>query len=136
MVFANFLATLIFNNLFIFRHNIPTARYRNFTDYEEAIAYVKGIDYKVVVKASGIAAGKGVILPETTEEALEAVKEVMLDKAFGDAGAEVVIEECLEGKGCFTSGFFLLSLYHESTLLEDNTPFSIKACFLKKIEGD
>lgn len=62
---------------------------------------MKGIDYKVVVKASGIAAGKGVILPETTEEALEAVKEVMLDKAFGDAGAEVVIEECLEGRRCF-----------------------------------
>ncbi len=79
------------------RHRIPTAEYRNFTDYESARQYVKSISYRVVIKASGLAAGKGVIISETLEETLEALKDIMLDRKFGDAGAEVVIEEFLEG---------------------------------------
>ncbi|KAE8448661.1 hypothetical protein EG329_009086 [Mollisiaceae sp. DMI_Dod_QoI] len=86
-----------FSKDFMARHGVPTAEYRNFTDYEAARQYVKSISHRVVIKASGLAAGKGVIVPETLEETLEALKEIMLDRKFGDAGAEVVVEEFLEG---------------------------------------
>jgi phosphoribosylamine--glycine ligase/phosphoribosylformylglycinamidine cyclo-ligase len=86
-----------FSKDFMARHGIPTAEYQNFTDYESAKEYVKSISRKVVIKASGLAAGKGVVLPETPEETLEALKNIMLDRKFGAAGAEVVIEEFLEG---------------------------------------
>jgi phosphoribosylamine--glycine ligase/phosphoribosylformylglycinamidine cyclo-ligase len=79
------------------RYSIPTAEYRNFTDFKSAYQYIKSISHKVVLKASGLAAGKGVIIPETKEETLSALKEIMLDRKFGDAGDEVVIEEFLEG---------------------------------------
>jgi phosphoribosylamine--glycine ligase/phosphoribosylformylglycinamidine cyclo-ligase len=84
---------------FMQRHNIPTAAFRNFTleQYEQAVAYINSVTTKVVIKASGLAAGKGVLMPETKEEALDALKSVMVDKEFGSAGDEVVIEECLEG---------------------------------------
>jgi len=80
------------------RHSIPTAEYRTFTDYDAAKQYVKSISHKVVIKASGLAAGKGVFLPETRDETIQALKEIMLDRKFGDAGGEVVIEEFLEGE--------------------------------------
>jgi phosphoribosylamine-glycine ligase len=64
-------------------------RYKNFTDCAAAQAHIKAIDYPVVVKASGLAAGKGVILPTTQAEALAAVEAVMVKREFGDAGAEV-----------------------------------------------
>jgi len=87
---------------FMTRHRIPTADYANFTDFKEAVAYLKeksgSSDPLPVIKASGLAAGKGVILPETLEEAETALSEIMLDKRFGDAGNEVVIEECLSGR--------------------------------------
>ncbi|KAI9674051.1 MAG: hypothetical protein M1829_003894 [Trizodia sp. TS-e1964] len=83
---------------FMARHGIPTAKYRNFTDFGSAKAYLESISHRVVIKASGLAAGKGVILPETPEEALEALKDIMLNRKFGVAGAEVVIEEYLEGE--------------------------------------
>ncbi|KAF2665963.1 phosphoribosylamine--glycine ligase [Microthyrium microscopicum] len=86
-----------FSKDFMKKYNIPTARYENFDDYEAARKYLDSIDHNVVVKASGLAAGKGVIIPANKEEAHKAIKEVMLDKAFGDAGNEVVIEEFLEG---------------------------------------
>jgi phosphoribosylamine--glycine ligase/phosphoribosylformylglycinamidine cyclo-ligase len=86
-----------FSKDFMARHRIPTAEYLNFTDYESAREYVKSISNRVVIKASGLAAGKGVVLPETLEETLESVKDIMLDRKFGEAGAEVVIEEFLEG---------------------------------------
>lgn len=86
-----------FSKDFMKKCNIPTASYENFTDYEKAKAYVSNAKTRLVIKASGIAAGKGVLIPETTEEALEAIKEIMVDKAFGDAGDEVVVEEYLEG---------------------------------------
>lgn len=86
-----------FSKDFMKKCDIPTASYENFTDYEKAKAYVLSAKTRLVIKASGIAAGKGVLIPETTEEALDAIKEIMVDRAFGDAGNEVVIEEYLEG---------------------------------------
>ncbi|KAI5969927.1 hypothetical protein CANMA_000967 [Candida margitis] len=82
---------------FMERHQIPTARFKNFTNVEEAKKYIEEIDYKLVLKADGIAAGKGVLIPETKEEALRGLNEIMVDKNFGDAGNEIVIEEYLEG---------------------------------------
>lgn len=86
-----------FSKDFMKKHNIPTAAYENFSDYEKASAYLKSVKHNVVIKATGLAAGKGVIIPETQEEAQQALKEIMLDKQFGSAGDEVVIEEFLTG---------------------------------------
>ncbi|HVN52891.1 MAG TPA: phosphoribosylamine--glycine ligase [Anaerolineaceae bacterium] len=83
---------------FMQRHGIPTARYAVFTSHEEAARYLEGIDYPVVIKASGLAAGKGVILPESREEACRVLAEFMVAKSLGAAGQEVVIEERLEGE--------------------------------------
>lgn len=75
-----------FSKDFMRRHNIPTAEYRNFTVYEEAKAYLEKVNHNVVIKASGLAAGKGVIIPTSKEEALAALKEMMVNKEFGAAG--------------------------------------------------
>ncbi len=83
---------------FLERHNIPTAGYENFTDIDAALAHVESCAIPVVVKADGLAAGKGVILAHTREEAVAAVNLVMDDKAFGDAGDVCVIEDFLEGE--------------------------------------
>lgn len=80
------------------RWNIPTAAYENFSTYESAKQYLDSISHNVVIKASGLAAGKGVIIPTTKEEAHAALKDIMLDREFGAAGDEVVIEEFLEGQ--------------------------------------
>ena len=86
-----------FSKDFMKRHNIPTAAYENFSEYESAKKYLDSINHNVVLKASGLAAGKGVIIPQSKEEAQVALKEIMLDKEFGAAGDEIVIEEFLEG---------------------------------------
>lgn len=83
---------------FMIRHNIPTATYRSFSDYEAAKNFLEEVPYKVVIKASGLAGGKGVILPSSTGETQIALKNIMKDKEFGSAGDEVVIEEYLEGE--------------------------------------
>lgn len=83
---------------FMARHNIPTARYKNFSDYEKAKEHLDNVPYNVVIKATGIAGGKGVILPSSKNEAHDALKGIMKDKVFGSAGDEVVIEEYLEGQ--------------------------------------
>lgn len=83
---------------FMARHNIPTAQYQNFSDYEKAKEHLDRVPYDVVIKATGIAGGKGVILPSTTKEAQDALKDIMEDKVFGSAGDEVVIEEYLMGQ--------------------------------------
>lgn len=75
-----------FSKDFMARHNIPTAEYRNFTSYEEATKYIASITHNVVIKASGLAAGKGVIIPTSKEEAHAALKEIMADRIFGEAG--------------------------------------------------
>lgn len=87
-----------FSKDFMKRHAIPTAAYENFSDPDKALAYIDSISHNVVVKATGMAAGKGVIIPETKEEARAAVREIMVDRAFGDAGDEIVIEEFLDGQ--------------------------------------
>lgn len=87
-----------FSKDFLAKHNIPTAAYDVFTDIEPAIAYIEKMGAPIVVKADGLAAGKGVILAETNEEAIEAVKDMLAGNKFGDAGARVVIEEFLVGE--------------------------------------
>ena len=86
-----------FSKDFMKRQNIPTAAYENFSSYDAAKSYLDTITHNVVIKASGLAAGKGVIIPQSKEEAHAALKDIMLDKEFGAAGDEVVIEEFLEG---------------------------------------
>jgi phosphoribosylamine---glycine ligase len=83
---------------FMMRHQIPTARYAAFDQVEEAIRYLESVDHPVVIKASGLAAGKGVILPETMDEANTALKAIFVEKVFGEAGNQVVIEERLVGQ--------------------------------------
>lgn len=87
-----------FTKDFLARHNIPTAAYGNFTQVDEAVAYIKQQGAPIVVKADGLAAGKGVILAQTEEEAIAAVNDMLSGNAFGDAGARVVIEEFLLGE--------------------------------------
>jgi len=82
---------------FMKRHNIPTAKSKTFTDFDEAVRHLRQIATVPVIKASGLAAGKGVVLPSTMEEAAISLQEMMLDKRFGDAGNEVVIEQHLFG---------------------------------------
>ena len=80
------------------KYNIPTAAYENFTDPEEAIKYLETAKMPIVLKADGLALGKGVLICNTLEEAKEGVKTLMLDKQFGDAGNEIVIEELMTGR--------------------------------------
>ncbi|MGE5702694.1 MAG: phosphoribosylamine--glycine ligase [Clostridia bacterium] len=80
------------------RHNIPTAAYESFTEYEAALAYLRQQGAPIVIKADGLAAGKGVVVAETLEEAEQALAQIMKDEVFGSAGARVVIEECLRGE--------------------------------------
>jgi len=87
-----------FSKDFLARHGIPTAAYGNFPDLDEAIAYVKAQGAPIVVKADGLAAGKGVIVAQTEEEAIQAVKDMLEANRFGDAGHRVVIEEFLQGE--------------------------------------
>lgn len=99
---------------FMARYNIPTARYATFTSFDEAKNHVESVDYQVVLKASGLALGKGVLLPTTKEEAIQGLREIMVTKAFGDAGSEVVIEEFLQGQElsvlAFCDGYTALPL--------------------------
>lgn len=94
---ADFEGSKIVSKNFMAKHDIPTARYASFSDYEEAKKYLDQVDYNVVLKADGIAAGKGVLIPTTREEAQDALKIIMVEKQFGSAGDAVVIEEFLEG---------------------------------------
>ena len=87
-----------FSKQFMQRHNIPTARFAVFSKLAEAQEYIAGLDYPFVVKASGLAAGKGVILPDTKEEALTALNEMLIQQKFGQAGEQVIIEERLQGQ--------------------------------------
>lgn len=87
-----------FTKDFLARHNIPTAAYSNFTDLDEALAYLKQQGAPIVIKADGLAAGKGVIVAMTLEEAEAAVRDMLAGNAFGEAGHRVVIEEYLEGE--------------------------------------
>lgn len=80
------------------KYDIPTAAYETFTNYEEAVAYIQKVGAPIVIKADGLAAGKGVTVAMTLEEALQAVKEMLQDVKFGEASKKVVIEEFLDGQ--------------------------------------
>ncbi|MFA7553947.1 MAG: phosphoribosylamine--glycine ligase [Spongiibacteraceae bacterium] len=87
-----------FTKDFLARHNIPSAAYQTFTEVEPALAYIKAQGAPIVVKADGLAAGKGVIVAMTETEAENAVKDMLAGNAFGEAGHRVVVEEFLEGE--------------------------------------
>ncbi|WP_298444293.1 phosphoribosylamine--glycine ligase [uncultured Ferrimonas sp.] len=87
-----------FTKDFLARHHIPTGAYQNFTEIDPALAYVRQMGAPIVVKADGLAAGKGVIVAMTLAEAEAAIKDMLAGNAFGDAGHRVVIEEFLEGE--------------------------------------
>ncbi|MDI6782873.1 MAG: phosphoribosylamine--glycine ligase [bacterium] len=83
---------------FMTRHNLPTAKYKVFNNLDEAVKYVSTIPMPTVVKADGLAAGKGVLICKTQDEAIKAVDLIMSERAFGAAGDRIIIEDCLVGK--------------------------------------
>lgn len=101
-------ASKAFTKAFLARHSIPTAGYREFTDKAELLASLGLYGWPMVLKADGLAAGKGVVIAETPEEATRAVEEMMGDRVFGEAGDKVVVEEFLQGVEasmlCFVDG--------------------------------
>jgi len=120
----------VFAKDFMARYHIPTAKYATFTQYEDAIQYLESVNYPIVIKASGLAAGKGVILPETLDKAKTTLKSILVDKVFGNAGDEVVIEERLIGQEvslmAFTDGTSVLPMLpaqdHKRLLDDDEGP--------------
>ena len=90
-------ASKAFSKELMKKYNVPTADYETFSDYDKALAYVQTCKIPVVLKADGLALGKGVLICKTREEAIDGVKEMMLDKKFGTAGNKIVVEEFLEG---------------------------------------
>ncbi len=104
----------VFAKELMYRHNIPTAEYKTFDNPQEAEEYIKKIGPPLVVKAEGLAAGKGVMVCHDEDEALMAVKRIMIDKDFGDAGKRVIVEECLQGEEAsilaFTDGENILPM--------------------------
>ncbi|MCF8067978.1 MAG: phosphoribosylamine--glycine ligase [Desulfobacterales bacterium] len=123
-------ASKAFSKNIMIKSGVPTAKGDSFTDYKKADAYLKKMGAPVVVKADGLAAGKGVIVCETMKQAEKALKEIMLDNAYGDAGARVVIEECLKGEEAsfiaFTDGKTILPLPtsqdHKAVFDDDKGP--------------
>ena len=101
-------ASKVFAKDLMKRYGIPTARYEQFDDSESALQYLKNASFPIVIKADGLALGKGVIIAGTREEAEKAVRAMMEDKRFGKSGERIVIEEFLEGPEvsvlCFTDG--------------------------------
>ncbi len=87
-----------FTKDFLARHKIPTAKYQVFTETEAAIAYIRAVGAPIVVKADGLAAGKGVVVAQTVEEAVEAARDMLSGNTLGDAGSRVVVEEFLSGE--------------------------------------
>ena len=98
----------VFSKEFMRKYKIPTADFSSFKDETEAKQYLKKIGTPVVIKADGLAAGKGVIICKTEKEAEKAINRILHEKEFGDAGCEIIIEECLEGEEasllCFSDG--------------------------------
>ena len=90
-------ASKAFSKSLMERYHIPTAKYKTFTNLSAAVAYIKEQGAPIVVKADGLALGKGVVVAQTVDEAVEAAREMMEDKKFGESGSKVVIEECMTG---------------------------------------
>ena len=87
-----------FTKDFLARHDIPTAAYRNFSELEPALAYIREQGAPIVIKADGLAAGKGVIVAQTLDQAEQAAEDMLSGNKFGDAGARIVVEEFLDGE--------------------------------------
>ncbi|KAA0567034.1 phosphoribosylamine--glycine ligase [Bacillus sp. CH30_1T] len=109
------------------KYNIPTAKYEVFTRVEKAIEYVKEVGAPIVVKADGLAAGKGVVVAETETEAISALEEMLLDEKFGDASSKVVVEECLFGEE-----FSLMAFVHGESVY----PMVIAQDHKRAFDGD
>ncbi|MFT8318883.1 MAG: phosphoribosylamine--glycine ligase [Sporolactobacillus sp.] len=109
------------------KYEIPTSAYQSFTDYEAARSYLHQVGAPIVLKADGLAAGKGVIVALTMDEAEQGLKSIMKDKKFAQAGTRVVIEEYLEGEE-----FSLMALVHG----EQVTPLAIAQDHKRAFEGD
>ncbi|MGM9606701.1 MAG: phosphoribosylamine--glycine ligase [Oscillospiraceae bacterium] len=90
-------ASKVFSKNLMEKYHIPTAQYKTFTDMDAALAYVREQGAPIVVKADGLALGKGVVVAQSAEEAEDAVRSMMADKKFGEAGTRLVIEECMTG---------------------------------------
>ncbi|MBE7088293.1 MAG: phosphoribosylamine--glycine ligase [Clostridiales bacterium] len=90
-------ASKAFSKALMKKYNIPTAESETFDNYDEALAYINKTGAPIVLKADGLALGKGVLICKTLQEAEQGLKEIMLDKAFGSAGNKIVIEECMQG---------------------------------------
>ncbi len=88
----------VFSKRLMRKYGIPTADFEVFDDYDKAVAYVRQKGAPIVVKADGLALGKGVVVAQTEQEAIDALREIMCDRIFGDSGKEVLIEECLYGR--------------------------------------
>ena len=116
-----------FTKDFLARHQIPTADYQNFTEVEPALAYVREQGAPIVVKADGLAAGKGVIVAMTLIEAEDAIKDMLAGNAFGDAGHRVVIEEFLEGE----EASFIVMVDGKNVL-----PFATSQDHKRALDGD
>jgi phosphoribosylamine--glycine ligase len=105
---AQFEGSKAFTKEFLFRHHIPTAAYKEYTDFDEIIKDLGIYGYPMVIKADGLAAGKGVVIPENEADAREAMEMIMKRREFGEAGDKVVIEEFLTGQEasmlCFVDG--------------------------------
>ncbi len=101
------------------KYNIPTATYGEFTEMEEAIAYLKNQSMPIVIKADGLAAGKGVVICQTLEEAESTVKEMILDRKFDDASSKIVIEEFLEGEEFSLMAFVSNKIYQAMPIARD-----------------
>ncbi|MBC8589073.1 phosphoribosylamine--glycine ligase [Paratissierella segnis] len=86
-----------FSKVFMEKYNIPTAKYQSFINYEDAVKALDDFTYPLVIKADGLCLGKGVIICNTKEEAINALKEILVDRIFGGEGEKVVIEEYLDG---------------------------------------
>ena len=93
-----------YSKAFMNRHGIPTGWARVFSEFEDAADFVHGLDDLPVLKASGLAAGKGVLLPKSQDEAVEQLRAMMVNRRFGDAGATVLVEERLQGPRTVRSG--------------------------------
>lgn len=118
----------VFSKNLMKKYNIPTASYATFTDIDEAVKYVENSAVPIVVKADGLALGKGVIIAKTKEEAIDAILSMMRSKVFGESGANIVIEEYLEGPEvsvlAFTDGKTIIPMVsamdHKRALDGDN----------------
>ncbi|MFI5358424.1 MAG: phosphoribosylamine--glycine ligase [Halanaerobiales bacterium] len=120
----------VYAKWFMKKYRIPTAEYEVFEDAEEAIEYIKGKELPLVIKAEGLAAGKGVIVARTLEEAVDGVNSILVDKVYGSAGIRIVVEEFLAGEEAtilaFTDGktivHMLASQDHKQVYEKDQGP--------------